>query len=134
MQSGDNLQKTKRLLSFDNVKKDIGESKVTSVALHTSFSVLQRPTPSIMALAISSMYFSSERDSISLRIESLFSLPIDRRIRLMSVVCLFKDESRFLGTSIKRKKHLHDVQQNHKKSHRFHGRRGAYLELVYSEL
>lgn len=59
----------------------------TSTILHTSFSVLHRlTTPSKMAPA---MYFSKDKETMSLRMSSRFSASIDRRNRLMSTVWHF---------------------------------------------
>ena len=86
-------------MTFDQKGQDISQSwpggiKVhTSTALQISFSVLHLPTPSTAAPAISSMYFSKLNESMSLRICSRFSAPIDWRIRLIKAVCLFNDES-----------------------------------------
>jgi hypothetical protein len=66
----------------------------TSVALQTSFSVLQRAIPSGIAAAISSMYFSSASWSMSFRIRSRFSAPMVSLMRLMNAVCRLSDESR----------------------------------------
>lgn len=72
----------------------------TSTALQTSFSVLHLDMPSTTAPTISSTYFSSESELISLRIWSWFSKPTDWRIRLMRAVCRFKDESSaFVGSA-----------------------------------
>lgn len=71
---------------------------LTSTAPHTSFSVLHLPIPSIVAPAISSMYFSRERVSMSLRIWSRFSEANDCLMRFMSAVWRFKDESSFASS------------------------------------
>lgn len=71
----------------------------TSTALQTSFSVLQRAIPSTTAPAISSTYFSRDKDSISFMIWSWFSVPRDCRNRLMRAVCRFRDESNALAGS-----------------------------------
>jgi hypothetical protein len=71
----------------------------TSAALHTSFSNLHRTIPSGTAPAISSMYFSSERVSMSLRIWSRLSSPIDWRMRLIKAVWRLREESSALVDS-----------------------------------
>ena len=50
--------------------------------------------PSIAAPAISSTYFSKDKEAMSLSICSLLSAPKDWRIRLIKAVWRFSDESR----------------------------------------
>jgi len=73
---------------IDTVKicKESHQFMRASTALQTSLSVLQRAIPSTTAETISSMYFSKERVSISLRIWSWLSIAKDWRIRLIKAV------------------------------------------------
>lgn len=69
------------------------KGNLTSTAPQMSFSVLHRERPSVIAPAISSMYFSRVSVSISFKIWSLFSIARDCRILLTKAVCRLREES-----------------------------------------
>lgn len=80
---------------------------LTSAALHTSFSVLQRAIPSSTAPASSSTYFSKDSVSMSLIIWSRFSAPTDWRMRLINAVCRFREESSAFAGAVTDAHHRH---------------------------